>query len=32
VVQARSFAEMLDQTVRRYENRAVEAADRSRVV
>ena len=26
VVQARSFAEMLDQTVRRYSNRAVEAA------
>ncbi|MDE0103889.1 MAG: DUF3387 domain-containing protein, partial [Bryobacterales bacterium] len=26
VVQARSFAEMLDQTVRRYRNRAVEAA------
>ena len=26
VVQARSFADMLDQTVRRYANRAVEAA------
>ena len=26
VVQARSFAEMLEQTVRRYQNRAVEAA------
>ncbi len=26
VVQARSFAEMLDQTIRRYQNRAVEAA------
>ena len=27
VVQARSFAEMLDQTVRRYQNRAIEAAE-----
>ncbi|MDF1500848.1 MAG: type I restriction endonuclease subunit R [Anaerolineales bacterium] len=26
VVQARSFAEMLDQTIRRYQNRAIEAA------
>jgi len=26
VVQARSFAEMLEQTLRRYQNRAVEAA------
>jgi type I restriction enzyme R subunit len=26
VVQARSFAEMLEQTVRRYQNRAIEAA------
>jgi type I restriction enzyme R subunit len=26
VVQARSFAEMLEQTIRRYQNRAVEAA------
>ena len=30
VVQARSFAEMLEQTVRRYANRAVEAAQASR--
>ncbi|HEV3058618.1 MAG TPA: type I restriction enzyme endonuclease domain-containing protein, partial [Vicinamibacterales bacterium] len=26
VVQARSFAEMLEQTIRRYQNRAIEAA------
>ena len=26
VVQARSFAEMLEQTLRRYQNRAIEAA------
>ena len=26
VVEARSFAEMLEQTIRRYQNRAIEAA------
>ena len=30
VVQARSFAEMLEQTIRRYQNRGIEAARRSR--
>ena len=28
VVQARSFAELLEQTLRRYQNRAIEAAQR----
>jgi len=27
VVQARSFSEMLERTLRRYENRAIEAAE-----
>ena len=32
VVQARSFAEMLEQTIRRYQNRAVEAVEAAQVI
>jgi type I restriction enzyme R subunit len=32
VVQARSFAEMLDQTIRRYQSRAIEAAQVLQIV